>query len=149
MSGWKNVMPSASDVMGAFRKEVSDSQDTISKLRSGLQSIVDFSAQIGWQAADSFWKPWEEKIDGLKAKIAELGNANLNPLGYAPPPVPIPEAKPASQETKPVQINQQTSLNIQGSTLRDVEAVVQQAKERFGEELYAALQEANSQYGFS
>lgn len=145
----RDIMPSPGEVLSALQRELSGVPETISKLQSGLQTLVGLSAQVGAQAADSFWKPWEAKLAALREQIGSLANANLNPLQYTPAPVPIPESNASKSESKTVNVNTQTSLNIQGNTLKDVESIVIQAKERFGEELYAALQEANSQYGFS
>lgn len=145
----RDIMPSPGEVLSALQRELSGVPETISKLQSGLQTLVGLSAQVGLQAADNFWKPWEEKLETLRTQIGSLANSNLNPLQYAPPPVPIPETNASRNENKTVNVNTQTSLNIQGSTLKDVEGIVTQAKERFGEELYAALQQANSQFGFS
>ena len=143
-----DLMPSSGDVLKALQREFSGVPETINKLQAGLQSLVGLSAQIGAMAADNFWAPWNDKLAMLKAEIASLANTNLNPLNYTPPPVPIPESNTGKAENKTVNVNQQTSLNIQGSTLKDIEGIVNQAKEKFGADLYAALQEANTQFGF-
>ena len=39
-----------------------------------------------------------------------------------------------------------TQLNVQGSTLREVDEIVAKARDRFSDELYAALQEANARF---
>jgi len=145
-----DIMPSSDQIISALKRELSDVPDTISKLQSGMQTLIGMSTQIGAQAAENFWKPWEAKIATLKSQFASLSDTNLNPLNYVPPPVPIPQSNAANTAAagKNVNVNVQTTNQIQGSTLKDINDVVSKAKDRFGEELHSALVEANAQYGF-
>lgn len=143
-----DLMPRSSEVLSALQKELSGVPESISKLQTGLQSLIGLSTQIGAEAANNFWKPWETKLDQLKAQFGNLAMANLNPANSLMPPVQIPQGTAGGAGGKTVNVNAQTNLQVQGSTLKEVNDVVTKAKDRFGEELFAALQEANTLYGF-
>lgn len=142
------MMPSVNEVFSALQKELTGVPEAINKLQTGLQSLAGLSAQVGAAAAENFWKPWQEKLNTLKAQIGSLANANFNPLSFTPAPVPIPESTASKAENKNVNVNVQTTNQFQGYTQDQMTKVVDQAKDRFGEELLAALQSANAQYGF-
>ena len=57
-----DLMPSTDNVLAALRKELTGVPDTINKLQAGLNELIGLSAQIGVQAAENFWKPWEGKL---------------------------------------------------------------------------------------
>ena len=141
----KDLMPNSGQVLEALRKELTGIPDMIGKLQGGLQTLVGLSAQIGAQAANNFWGPWEEKLSGLKAQIASLAMTNLAPAGSILPAVELPRTNTQAQ-TQTVNVATNTQLNVQGSTLREVDEIVAKARDRFSDELYAALQEANARF---
>ena len=99
-------------------------------------------------AAENFWQPWENKLAQIRAQIASLASTNLSSPSSAPPPVDIPRPTNQKQEASTIQVNAQTNLSFQGYTADQVQTIVTQAKDRFGDELLAALQSANVQFGF-
>ena len=141
----QDLMPSSGQVLEALRKELTGIPDMIGKLQGGLQTLVGLSAQIGAQAANNFWGPWEEKLSGLKEQIASLAMTNLAPAGSILPAVELPRTNTQAQ-TQTVNVATNTQLTVQGSTLREVDEIVAKARDRFSDELYAALQEANARF---
>ena len=117
----------------------------IGKLQGGLQTLVGLSAQVGAQAANNFWGPWEEKLSGLKEQIASLALSNLSPKMDILPTMTLPQKTPESGGNT-VNVATNTQLTVQGSTLREVDEIVAKARDRFSDELYAALQEANARF---
>ena len=73
---------------------------------------------------------------------------NFSPVSSVPAPVNIPVPASRNPEPTTVQVNAQTNLSFQGYTADQVQTIVTQAKDRFGDELLAALQSANVQFGF-
>ncbi len=141
----KDLMPNSGQVLEALRKELTGIPDMIGKLQGGLQTLIGLSAQIGAQAANNFWGPWEEKLSGLKEQIASLAMTNLAPAGSILPAVELPRTNTQAQ-TQTVNVATNTQLTVQGSTLREVDEIVAKARDRFSDELYAALQEANARF---
>lgn len=78
----RSLMPSAGDIIGAFKREIQGVPDTIAKLQDGLQSLVGISEQIGKLASDKFFAPWEAKLAELKRAFASLSGGK--PGGEAP-----------------------------------------------------------------
>ena len=61
------------------------------------------------------------------------------------PAVELPRTNTQAQ-TQTVNVATNTQLTVQGSTLREVDEIVAKARDRFSDELYAALQEANARF---
>lgn len=142
------MMPSVNEVFGALQKELTGVPEAINKLQGGLQSLAGLSAQVGAAAAENFWKPWNDKLAELKAQFSSLSMTNFSPVSSVPAPVSIPVPASRNPEPTTVQVNAQTNLSFQGYTQDQAQNIVTQAKEKFGDELMAALQSANAQYGF-
>lgn len=142
----RDIMPSAGDIVAAFKREIPGMNDTISKLQTGMKSLIDISTQVGKQASDNFWRPWEAKFSTIKQMFESLKNINLNPQSGILPTGALP---PNSQtaENKTVNVTNATTLNLQGVSPKEIDSIVKTATDKFSEDLYRALQEANVQYG--
>lgn len=163
------ISPKTGDIIQALRRELTGVPETITKLQSGLSSLVGAAAQLGTTAADNFFNPWMEKIETLRAALGGLGGAAGSFGWNQPAPATTPgrndagsgavvfPAIPTNTPVIPSQSERSTSLtaniaaktdiNVQGSTLKDIEEIVARARDKFGDDLYQALRQANAQFG--
>lgn len=142
----------------AVSKESYSAQaNSFAQRTTGNQAAIAKIAEILSASAITWPKGWSEEDKnawGLQQGQSKSSQPYNDPskvpfwkaqIPAGTPPIPAPAGRDSMKTTN---INAKTSINIQGYTMEQVDAIVGKAKERFGEELYQALQNANAQYGY-
>ena len=138
------ITPAAQANADEFRKNTGGDPASIERIASLIEK-VSIRWPTGWGAKEKEeygrslgkdnTKPYNDptKIPFWKANLSNPPMGNL----------PQPNAGAGNNQTN---VNASTTIQIQGSTLQQMQDIVTKAKDKFGEELLASLQEANRQF---
>lgn len=148
----KNAAVSVDAEMAAteFEKTATGNLDSIKRIAAIIRGIkMDWAAGTTEAAKEAWGKEAGSRL-GIATKTEPYNDPAITPWWYkAGSPTQLPAGIPTSNTgsgANTTNVNAKTEVKILGSSLKEVQDIVAQAKERFGEELYAALQNANQQY---
>jgi len=126
---WKqNLNKLKTEFGGAFSNN-DDSKFNLDKLTAN-------TADLGNASAISFFSPWHNQVAILSNSLANIGGiSGKDNTGNS------------GNSNKTINVASQNSFEFKGFTAEEINNAIERAKDTFGQELFSAIQDANSQYG--
>jgi hypothetical protein len=154
-----------SDVKDAYKNDIKNAADQISQLRQNMATLVEDAKQIGALAAQNYFAEWSGYINnlrqminqglqvpisfdmsGLDAMIEAARDKLQSAFTNLQPNIILDAPKPIINYNS-FALSPTYQIQVQGSTIKDVQDIIAQTTDNVGRTMRDALQEAVVQYG--